>query len=66
MQEMFGVNTSFKGNLFSKTILKSDQVISLKNYGRLGVEFELAIEIGQDFGANANNLTVEDLSLIHI
>ena len=22
MQEMFGVNTSFKGNLFSKTILK--------------------------------------------
>ena len=60
MQEMFGVNTSFKGNLFSKTILKGDQVIPLKNYGRLGVEFELAIEIGQDFGANANNLTVED------
>ena len=60
MQEMFGVNTSFKGNLFSKTILKGDQVISLKNYGRLGVEFELAIEIGQDFGANADNLTVED------
>ena len=60
MQEMFGVNTSFKGNLFSETILKGDQVISLKNYGRLGVEFELAIEIGQDFGTNVDNLTVED------
>ena len=60
MQEMFGVNTSFKGNLFSETILKGDQVISLNNYGRLGVEFELAIEIGQDFGANVDNLTVED------
>ena len=32
MQEMFGVNTSFKGNLFSRTILKGDQSISLKNY----------------------------------
>ena len=60
MQEMFGVNTSFKGNLFSETILKGDQVISLENYGRLGVEFELAIEIGQDFGTNSDNLTVED------
>jgi 2-keto-4-pentenoate hydratase len=60
MQEMFGVNTSFKGNLFSKTILKGDQVISLKNYVRLGVEFELAIEIGEDFGSNSNNLTVEE------
>ena len=59
MQEMFGVNTSFKGNLFSRTILKGDQFISLKNYGRLGVEFELAIEIGEDFGPNSNNLTVE-------
>ena len=60
MQEMFGVNTSFKGNLFSKTILKGDQVISLLNYGRLGVEFELAIEIGEDFGANSNKLTVKE------
>ena len=60
MQAMFGVNTSFKGNLFSETILQGDQVISLKNYGRLGVEFELAIEIGQDFGATADNLTLEE------
>ena len=59
MQNMFGVNTPFKGNLFSKTILKGDQVVSLKNYGRLGVEFELAIEIGEDFGTNSNDLTVE-------
>ena len=60
MQEMLGVNTSFKGNLFSKTILKGDQVISLLNYGRLGVEFELAIEIGEDFGANSSQLTVKE------
>ncbi len=60
MQEMFGVNTSFKGNLFSKTILKGSQVISISNYGRLGVEFELAIEIGEDFGDNSNNLTIEE------
>ena len=59
MQNMFGVNTPFKGNLFSDTILKGDQVVSLKNYGRLGVEFELAIEIGEDFGTNSNDLTVE-------
>jgi 2-keto-4-pentenoate hydratase len=59
MQDMFGVNTPFKGNLFSETILQGDQVISLKNYGRLGVEFELAIEIGEDFGTNFNNMTVE-------
>ena len=60
MQKMFGVNTSFKGNLFSKTILNGDQIISLSNYGRLGVEFELAIEIGEDFGVNFNSLKVED------
>ncbi|GIR83447.1 MAG: hypothetical protein CM15mP85_00710 [Rhodobacterales bacterium] len=59
MQKMFGVSTPFKGNLFSKTILNGNQVISLKNYGRLGVEFELAIEIGEDFGTNSNDLTVE-------
>ena len=59
MQNMFGVSTPFKGNLFSETILKGDQVVSLKNYGRLGVEFELAIEIGEDFGTNSNDLTVE-------
>ena len=59
MQNMFGVSAPFKGNLFSETILKGDQVISLKNYGRLGVEFELAIEIGEDFGTNSNDLTVE-------
>ena len=29
MQKMFGVNTSFKGNLFSKTILNGNQNISL-------------------------------------
>ena len=57
---MFGVNTPFKGNLFSETILKGDQVVSLKNYGRLGVEFELAIEIGEDFGANFKNMTIEE------
>ncbi len=60
MQNMFGVNTPFKGNLFSETILHGDQVISLKNYGRLGVEFELAIEIGENFGTNFNNMTVEE------
>jgi 2-keto-4-pentenoate hydratase len=60
MQAMFGVTTSFKGNLFSKTILKGDQAVSLSNYGRLGIEFELAIEIGEDFGTNFNNLTVEE------
>ena len=60
MQNMFGVNTPFKGNLFSETILKGDQVVSLKNYGRLGVEFELAIEIGEDFGANFKNMTIEE------
>jgi len=60
MQNMFGVNTPFKGNLFSETILKGDQVISLKNYGRLGVEFELAIEIGENFGTSFINMTVEE------
>ena len=39
MQKMFGVNTSFKGNLFSKTILNGNQTISLENYGRLGLIF---------------------------
>jgi 2-keto-4-pentenoate hydratase len=60
MQKMFGVNTSFKGNLFSKTILNGNQTISLENYGRLGVEFELAIEIGEDFGSIFKNMTVEE------
>ena len=49
-----------KGNLFSETILYGNQTVSLSNYIRLGIDCELVIEIGEDFGNNTNEITLSD------
>ena len=60
IQAMFGIDTPMKGNLYSETILHGNQTVSLADYVHLGIEFELAIEIGEDFGKNTNGLTIND------
>ena len=60
IQALFGVDTPMRGNIFSKTVLYGNQKISITDYVHLGVEFELAVEIGEDFGANCKEMNVSD------
>lgn len=60
IQELFGVDTPMKGNIFAESILFEGQKIKLKNYVHLGVEFELAVEIGEDFDPNGIDLDEEN------
>jgi 2-keto-4-pentenoate hydratase len=59
IQELFGVDTPMKGNIFSDNILFEGQKIKLENYVHLGIEFELAVEIGEDFDPNGHDLNEE-------
>ena len=60
IQALFGVNTPIKGNIFSKTVLHGNQTVDASDYVNLGIEFELAVEIGEDFSANCQNLSIND------
>jgi len=60
IQEMFGVDTPIKGNIFAETILHGDRTVFLSDYVNLGIEFELCVEIGEDFGKETNGLTIKD------
>ena len=60
IQALFGIDTPIKGNIFSKTVLHGRQRIDASDYVNLGVEFELAVEIGEDFSLNCENLDIID------
>ena len=60
IQALFGVDKPMRGNIFSKTVLYGNKKVAIEDYVHLGVEFELAVEIGEDFGANCKELNVSD------
>jgi 2-keto-4-pentenoate hydratase len=51
VQELCGVNQPAYGRVIAGTIRKSPAAVSLSDYGRLGLEFEVAVEMGQDIPA---------------
>ena len=47
MQKMVGLDAPTAGRLHSKQVLHAPADVSIKGYGRLLIEFEIAIQIGQ-------------------
>ncbi len=48
MQQMVGVDAPIYGGIFTSEILSSPALIDTRNFVRLGLEFELAIELNAD------------------
>ncbi len=48
VQELCGVDQPAYGKVFAKTIRRSPAEVKLSDYVRLGLEFEVAVEIGRD------------------
>src|SRR5262245_5803409 len=48
MQKMCGVATPIYGCILGKRVHHGDTPIDVSDYGRLGVEFEVAVRVGKD------------------
>jgi 2-oxo-3-hexenedioate decarboxylase/2-keto-4-pentenoate hydratase len=48
MRKFLGIGSPCSGEVFSATVLQNEGVVSRASYHRLGVECEIAVEIGQD------------------
>ncbi|HTY76918.1 MAG TPA: fumarylacetoacetate hydrolase family protein [Candidatus Bathyarchaeia archaeon] len=57
MQQMTGVDQPVAGAIFSSVILPSGARISLAAYHHLGIEFEVAVRIGEDLPASGGPWT---------
>jgi 2-keto-4-pentenoate hydratase len=61
MQKLCGVKSPVFGKTFTKQIYKSPHTIRSENYIRLGLEFEVAFELGQDILSAVPPLTIETI-----
>src|SRR5262247_2073039 len=57
MQQMTGVDQPVAGAIFSSVILASGTRVSLAAYHHLGIEFEVAVRIGEDLPASGGPWT---------
>jgi len=51
MRAMVGLNDSIAGDVLEKTILRGNSRVRAADFGRLIVEFEIAVELGEDLPA---------------
>ncbi len=51
MQQMCKIDQPIAGVLFASRVKKSGAVLKARDYGRLGVEFEIAVRVGRDLPA---------------
>ncbi|MDJ0942206.1 MAG: fumarylacetoacetate hydrolase family protein [Kiloniellales bacterium] len=61
VQELCGVDQPAYGKVFAKTIRRSPAQVKLSDYLRLGLEFEVAVEIAHDVSAAAAPWTRESI-----
>jgi len=62
MQEMCGIDSPTAGVVLSDRVHQSGATVTGSNYGRIGVEFEIAVRLGQDLLARRGGLTLEDVA----
>ena len=60
IQTMYGSDQPISGVVFEKGVHRSPARIALADYVHLGIEFELAVEIGGDFRSEDAPFTLED------
>jgi 2-keto-4-pentenoate hydratase len=62
MQQMTGVDQPAAGAIFSKVVLASPARVDLAAYHHLGVEFEVAVRLGDDLPASGGPWTRESVA----
>jgi len=62
MRQMVGVNDSIAGDLLEKTLLQGPAKVHAADYARLLVEFEIAVELGEDLPALGAPYTRESVA----
>jgi 2-keto-4-pentenoate hydratase len=62
MQAFLDIHSPCAGNVFATTVLRSGRQVSSGAYRRLGVECEIAIEIGMDIAPKAAPFTRETIA----
>lgn len=61
MQAMCGIDTPVAGTVFADTIHSTHARLRASEYGRLGVEFEVAVRLGKDLHLGDYPLTLKDV-----
>ncbi len=62
MQEFCGIDHPIAGFVLKTRVHRSGITIQARNFGRLGVEFEIAVRIGQDLPARAKGFDIETVA----
>ncbi len=61
MQQMCGIDQPICGTIYSRKVFRSGVHLSLADYGRLGLEFELCVRLGRDLEAGSEPFTPEQV-----
>jgi 2-oxo-3-hexenedioate decarboxylase/2-keto-4-pentenoate hydratase len=61
MQQMCGIDQPIAGTIYSRKVFRSGAHLSLADYGRLGLEFEICIRLGRDLDAGSEPFTPEQV-----
>jgi 2-oxo-3-hexenedioate decarboxylase/2-keto-4-pentenoate hydratase len=59
MQQMCGIDQPICGTIFSRKVFRSGARLSMADYGRLGLEFEICVRLGRDLDASSEPFTPE-------
>ena len=62
MQAMCGIDTPVAGTVFADRILASGVLLKPSAYGRLGIEFEIAVRLGRDLAPSGRPVTLVDIA----
>jgi 2-keto-4-pentenoate hydratase len=62
MQQMCGIDTPVSGVVFSDRIVSSPAQLQRSRFGRLGLEFEIAVRIGSDLHAHTPSLSIDQVA----
>jgi 2-keto-4-pentenoate hydratase len=61
MQQMCGIDQPICGTIFSRKVFRSGAHLSMADYGRLGLEFEICVRLGRDLDASNGPFTPEQV-----
>jgi len=62
MQEMCGIDSPIAGVVFQARVHKSGAQLRTSDYGRLGLEFEIAVRMARDLEPNSGALGLSDVA----
>jgi 2-keto-4-pentenoate hydratase len=62
MQQFCGIDQPISGAVLSKRVLRSGAAVKISDFGRLGLEFEIAVRIGRDTTPRSSVYSAETIA----